>query len=75
MLTKRCVADRGKLVEPLRCSPSRSATVRTRHLTAFVEHLQRNDGTSGVSVREVFGIYKVGPGRWRRQGATSRSAA
>jgi hypothetical protein len=30
-----------------------------------VEHLQRNDGTSGVSV-EVFGIYRIGPGRWRR---------
>jgi hypothetical protein len=63
MLTKRCVADQGKLVEPLRCSPSRSATVRTRHLTAFiVEHLQRNDGTSGVSVREVFGSTRIGPG-------------
>jgi P4 family phage/plasmid primase-like protien len=61
MLTKRCVADRGKkLVEPPEVL---AVTERYRAeqdtLTAFiVEHLQRNDGTSGVSVREVFGIYK-----------------
>jgi hypothetical protein len=70
MLTKRCVADRQKLVEPLRCSPSRSATVRSKTPDRVHRGAPAAQRRHERSVREVFGIYKIGPGDGGGQGAT-----